>query len=286
MELKQELAGLLQNMVRLTFFGEADQAIGASRFGGMPDVPADFVWPQFETDTFEDDAVKPRPMSFLAQFNCGELSDCDEEGLLPKAGLLSFFYECSSMRWGFDPKDEGCARVFWFERLEVLHPAVFPENLPEEYRFPAIGVRAASEKSWPCMEDVYLGQDWPENAWERYGAARAELGDPCSEAEENCSKLLGWPNLIQNNICRDCELVTRGYYLGSPEGYEKIPAEVIAYAEQTSREEWRLLFQLDTVQSGDFELMFGDCGRIYFYIRREDLLARRFDRIWLTLQCG
>ena len=31
--------------------------------------------------------------------------------------------------------------------------------------------------------------------------------------------------------------------------------------------------------------MFGDCGRIYFYIRREDLLARRFDRAWLVLQC-
>ena len=46
-----------------------------------------------------------------------------------------------------------------------------------------------------------------------------------------------------------------------------------------------LLFQLDTVASGDFELMFGDCGRIYFYIRREDLLARQFDRAWLVLQC-
>ena len=34
-----------------------------------------------------------------------------------------------------------------------------------------------------------------------------------------------------------------------------------------------------------FELMFGDCGHIYFYITKEDLAARRFDRIWLVLQC-
>ena len=32
--------------------------------------------------------------------------------------------------------------------------------------------------------------------------------------------------------------------------------------------------------------MFGDCGRVYFCIRKEDLAARRFDRVWLILQCG
>ena len=41
-----------------------------------------------------------------------------------------------------------------------------------------------------------------------------------------------------------------------------------------------------TVENGDFELMFGDCGRIYFYIRREDLAQRRFDRVWLIQQCS
>jgi len=42
---------------------------------------------------------------------------------------------------------------------------------------------------------------------------------------------------------------------------------------------------LDTVRARDFELMFGDCGSIYFYIRKEDLAARRFDRVWLIQQC-
>ncbi len=32
--------------------------------------------------------------------------------------------------------------------------------------------------------------------------------------------------------------------------------------------------------------MFGNYGRIYFYIRKDDLRAKRFDRIWLILQCG
>ena len=41
-----------------------------------------------------------------------------------------------------------------------------------------------------------------------------------------------------------------------------------------------------TVTGDGFELMFGDCGRVYFCIRKEDLAARRFDRVWLILQCG
>ncbi|MCI6583120.1 MAG: YwqG family protein [Oscillospiraceae bacterium] len=36
----------------------------------------------------------------------------------------------------------------------------------------------------------------------------------------------------------------------------------------------------------DYELMFGDCGHIYFWIRKSDLKNRDFDNIWLVLQCG
>ena len=35
----------------------------------------------------------------------------------------------------------------------------------------------------------------------------------------------------------------------------------------------------------NFSLDFGDCGSIYFYIRKDDLAARRFERAWLILQC-
>ena len=47
--------------------------------------------------------------------------------------------------------------------------------------------------------------------------------------------------------------------------------------------EWTLLAQFGTLSD---ELMFGDCGCIYFYIRKDDLAAQRFDRVYLNLQCG
>ena len=32
--------------------------------------------------------------------------------------------------------------------------------------------------------------------------------------------------------------------------------------------------------------MLGDVGNLYFYIRKQDLAERNFDKVWLVLQCG
>ena len=120
-------------------------------------------------------------------------------------------------------------------------------------------------------EDVAIDDAW------------AELTGEDSEDTEDRPQLLRWPDVIQNSMFGECDLVSQGYYLG--DGWLNIPKEVRQRAEETARDRWMLLFQLDTVEQGDFELMFGDCGHIYFYIPKEDLAARRFDRIWLILQC-
>ena len=102
---------------------------------------------------------------------------------------------------------------------------------------------------------------------------------------EMCIRDRGWPDVIQTSMFDECDLVSQGYRLGNPENWNRIPKDIRQQAEETARDRWMLLFQLDTVEQGDFELMFGDCGHIYFYITKEDLAARRFDRIWLILQC-
>ena len=256
-------------------------AVGASKFGGRPDVPADFIWPVFETDTREDDQVKERPLAFLAQFDCAQLAPLDPEGLLPKEGLLSFFYELESQRWGYDPKDAGCARVFWFEG--PLAPAEFPAELEEDFRLPELAAQLSGATDAPDFQDACpaLEYPWTANDYRIFDQARRELG---MDYPANRSQLLGWPDIIQNNMTLQCELISRGYYLGG--SWEKIPLEERSALRTPSVRDWQLLFQLDTVENGDFELMFGDCGRIYFYIRREDLAQRRFDRVWLIQQCS
>lgn len=280
---KQELKDLCLNAIHLNIDGKGASVLGGTRFGGVPDVPKDFVWPTFEGVGMEDDSVKSRPLSFLAQFNCAELAPLDTEGLLPKTGLLSFFYEMESACWGFDPKDAGCARVFWFEDTSALAPAQVPEDLSSDLRFPMLRISMESGASYIDGQDFrVILQD--EIDWNAMADILDELG---IEDPENSSKLLGWPNLIQGSMMLECEFASRGYYLGNPEGWAKVPEDERKRKMLSSLYEWRLLFQLDTVESKEdnFELMFGDCGRIYFCIRKEDLLARRFDRVWLILQC-
>ena len=157
MDWKQVLPPLCRSRIE-TRFAPAGENLpaGCSKFGGRPDVPAGFVWPVFETKTLDDDTVKPRPLAFLAQFDCARLAGLDPEGLLPRTGLLSFFYELGSQRWGYDPKDAGCARVFWFDG-EPLAPAEFPQDLEEDFRLPEL----AAELSAGRTRRTFRTPVWP-----------------------------------------------------------------------------------------------------------------------------
>ncbi len=287
-DLKSLLRGMARNAVRLEIGGEINAEIG--RFGGRPDVPPGFVWPFFDTDTFDDTTVKPRPLSFLAQFDCAALAPLDLDDLLPHEGVLSFFYELYSQRWGFGPEDTGCSRVFWFPDQTVLCPAEFPDGMEDYLRLPSLPIRGRSETEYPFYEDfsvelelLELCRKEGQEPWEVFGEMRKTIGG-CEETPSPWHRLLGWPNIIQGNMTQECELISRGYSIGS--GLKDIPKGIWEEVGEGSLDAWRLLFQLDSnVHTKDFSLNFGDSGSIYFYIRKEDLAARRFDRVWLILQC-
>lgn len=278
MNMKEKLESLVKNSISLKIADKEEYKLGATRFGGKPDVPSDFVWPRFEGESY-DHVVKNRPLSFLAQFNCEDLAQYDAEHLLPDHGLLSFFYELDTQCWGYDPKDKGCARVYWFEDISALSAAEFPQDMEEDFQMPMIKIKLALQKSYPSwadFSDIYSEEYDYEAFYDIYGELYGEDSDEYSQ-------VLGWPHVIQNSMYAECDLVTQGYYLGN--GWINIPQDVRGRAEESARDRWLLLFQLDTVEAEDFELMFGDAGHIYFYITKEDLQARRFDNIWLILQC-
>ena len=297
MGIKEKLESLARNSIKLKISGRETYKRGASRFGGQPDVPPDFVWPTYEGENYEN-ITKNRPLSFLVQLNCEELARYDTEHLLPNHGLLSFFYETDTQCWGYDPQDNGCARVYWFEDISVLSAADFPEDMEEYFRFPMIQIKLSQGISYPCWEDFFAmlcskkenytyDTQWDKIKveWEKFDEIWYELTGTDTEEPEGRSQLLGWPDVIQNSMYEECDLVTQGYTMNTPEELKKIPEEIRKRAEETSHDRWMLLFQLDTVECDDFELMFGDCGHIYFCITKEDLAARRFDRIWLVSQC-
>jgi uncharacterized protein YwqG len=78
----------------------------------------------------------------------------------------------------------------------------------------------------------------------------------------------------------ECELVTNGLYCGDPSGYEDPRAKEL----EPNAKNWRLLLQIDS--NDENEMMWGDCGRLYFWIRKEDLVNKQFDKSWFSLQCS
>ncbi len=286
--LVEAVSKIAKQEIRLSYRkAEGEMPVGASKLGGRPDLPADFVWPEFEGTDYSDNSVEPRPLAFLAQINLKDIAAYDQEGLLPQTGLLSFFYEITSMTWGFEPEDRGCAKVCYFPEDTKLFPTDLPENITEEGMLPECAVSFSPHISLPSYEsyaELDISKPFDVDAWEEYDECCEALGyEPDEEGDR--TKLLGYPDLIQNPMEEECEMVTRGYSSGSPEDYQKVSQEEKQDIREKSKD-WRLLFQMGTVSVEDYELMFDDCGYIYFWIRKEDLLARRFDRIWLILQCS
>lgn len=252
-----------------------------SKIGGKPAVPDDFVWPYYAGTVYNEEERKSRPLSFMAQIRLKDLAGLDDTGLLPQSGTLSFFYELETMTWGFDPSDKGAARVFYFPEDTVLHEAAYPEELEDYARLPELAVHFRQNISLPEYGD-YDGND--DYTWEDYDECCTECGYECDGWGER-TKILGYPDVIQNPMEEECEAVTRGFREGSVEDFKQITeAERADIAEKAK--DWIMLFQMGTIEVGEYELMFGDCGHIYYWIRKDDLLHGRFENIWLILQCS
>lgn len=266
-DIKKELLKTARNSIRLEIGGAA----GLTKFGGKPDVPEDFEWAYYDG----------RPLSFIAQFDLSEISKFDTENMLPKTGVLSFFYDLEAKPQSVDDEDNSFARVYWFEDKNALHTANFPDGLKAEYRFPALGITARSEKSYQSYPDFLLQRAKLVEDWESFERAQRSIG---IEESGNISKMLGWADPIRGNMTADCELISRGYNLADEQGRSEVTPLDKQEAEQWSAKDWVPLLQLDTVTDGDFQLKFGDPGRLYFYIHRDELDLRDYTAVKVFLQ--
>ncbi|NLX97108.1 MAG: DUF1963 domain-containing protein [Rhodopirellula sp.] len=70
-----------------------------------------------------------------------------------------------------------------------------------------------------------------------------------------------------------------GLYVGDPSGYDAPRRAGL----EDGADDWHLLLQIDT--DDNMATMWGDGGRVYFWIREEDLKSREFGNVWLILQC-
>ena len=268
------LASLKKNEIIIsTEFNNDSEIVDKSKIGDKPYLPKDFVWPYYQE----------LPLSFLAQINLEEVKSLDKDNLLPSTGMLYFFYELETEEWGYHPESKGCAKVFYYEDISNFSLIDFPENMEDDYKIPEFKVTFKSNISLPSYENFYLLLK-EHDTFKKQNISFKDfipLYHDIFIPDNNYTKLLGHPEVIQNPMEEECEAVTRGFDMGGVESYPKKYQKEI----RSTSKDWILLFQMDTVETSDYELMFGDSGHIYFWIKKEDLANKNFENIWLILQC-
>ena len=77
----------------------------------------------------------------------------------------------------------------------------------------------------------------------------------------------------------ECQLVTNGINCGDSNGYKDPRVKEL----EKEKNEWKLLLQIDSDDKTG--MMWGDSGRLYYWIKQKDLESLNFDKSWIVLQC-
>ena len=251
-------------------FEPGQALIGRSHQGGMPDLPVGFQWPEHNG----------RPLDFLLQVNCAEVAEFDLENALPKAGLLSFFYDLEEQPWGYDPEDLDGFKVIYSENSSENHCHAIPaQSRPLPTCVLQFSACLTAPSPWSRVyENLQSKIAFTADEEDNYFEFIDKL-DEMAYPKGGQHRLLGHPANIQGDMQLEAQLVTHGINCGGPEGYRSAQAKEF----EAGAGDWRLLLQLDS--DGKANLTWGDAGMLYFWMREEDLRAQAFERVWMELQC-
>ena len=255
----QTVKPLVRNAITLTTHKAEHIPLGASRLGGDPDLPPHIDWP-FNGKT---------PLSFIAQINFAESKPHDHDDRLPASGILYLFYDCEAENWGFDPKDKSGFKVLYYDGdPAALQPRPAPNS---DYTFPAASLNFDSRteipnwSSWLVRD--YNWTDEESDAWWEYWE---------TWNEDIRHKLLGHSDNIQGAMELQCQLASHGI------PYRAATASQLEESFTAGAADWLLLLQIDS--DDRCGMHWHGNGRLYVWIRRQDLAARDFSRCWVVLQ--
>jgi uncharacterized protein YwqG len=259
----EKIVPFIRPKIDLTFtpVEESEIGIGNSKIGGYPDLPKLVEWPKTELG---------KSMSFIAQLNCNDLSKYDSKGLLPNEGMISFFYCADQEVWGFDIKDKQRFKVIFTDKNEELFKSAFPSDLETQSIFKPNQIQFNNSLSLPTWDDDSIKGLIKDDDLDNYIEA--------SSGSEN--QIFGYANAIQGTMELECQLVTNGLYCGDSTGYENPRRNEL----EKDKNDWVLLLQIDS-EVEKTGMSWGDEGRLYYWIKKQDLKNKNFDKAWFIVQC-
>ncbi len=258
----------------------SELGLGESRLGGTPDLPPNLEWPRWSPSIPRKDKFArpwqpngPAPLGLIAQIDLSSLPRIDDS--LPHTGWLYFFYDRYCEPWGFDPADRECCRVLYANcDRSVLMRAQPPADADADHVAPACRLEARAQWTIP---DEPPGVEYDSPVYDAYRELcekRIHAGGPTNH------HLLGYPQVLQNPMELECQLASNGVFCGTPAGFQSEQGQALA----GGADDWQLLLQVDSDDEGP-GWMWGDLGRLYYWVKRQDLASLRFQDAWLVLQC-
>jgi uncharacterized protein YwqG len=246
-------------------------ADGSCALAGVPRMPNDWQWPTWNG----------RPLRYVARVSLPALAatlDPQARHGLAGVGDLHLFVDALGDGWGYDPQHRGsfAAYIADGDRDFATPRAEHPEYGVIELEYPQREMALAPELVLPSL----AADEAPQELSEEQDSAYLELFDEFNDAFFDGAlrhRICGLPDIIQNPMERECQLVTNGLDLGRGD-YDKQRAKGL----EPGVAQWRLLAQLDTDE--DLGMFWGDTGCIYWWLREPDFAAGRVDRCWGIVQ--
>lgn len=266
-------------------FGDSDGniSVGASKYGGDPDVPPGFEWPH--RTTFRPAATERQvyPITFVAQINFAEANAyLPTDGVWPQSGMLAFFFDALRCPNGtYDPRDVEGFRLYWFPEGTPLNRQPAPPKVPpipcDESKFVLREQSITFRQGWSLPEGESLEADAMARAGLRSAAKQVlELMQPPFESR---TRLGGYPATEQGgDVTAECRSRAEGNFRvpNSPKGFERLGPTL-----PNSKGPWRLLLQFDS--SADSENAFGYEGaQFYVCVSDASIANRTFSAGWWT----
>ncbi|MCC5849714.1 MAG: DUF1963 domain-containing protein [Verrucomicrobia bacterium] len=204
-----------------------------------------------EGDDFSWPVFREKHLSFIAQIEVRHI--IGEE--VP--GIILFFW--NERNWGGSRKDEGAFRV-----IVQTSPGQRLSDAPRtEY------------KSLGFIKKVHTPTIWRE---EKLDFCESFCLPPIERLNYN------WDYDRDDLYFQEMEKLNGFFRIGGPPN----PVQNDCMEEDCARiqnvgpkESWKLLLEIDS-QS---DMMWGDAGKLYWFIHQDDLLKRDFSKVWMQMQC-
>ena len=151
-----------------------------------------------------------------------------------------------------------------------------PADLPAEASFPKAFVAFRRIESMPSIDRTMHERDLTNQEFESMLSAQ-----DVPFLEQARHQMFGNPLPEQSDDMElESELGLRGIFTLDPAGWGDLNRREV----KKGATDWRLLLQIDT--DDELDMIWGDGGLLYFWVREQDARKGDFSKVWMSLQQG